>query len=356
MQSSPLADLHRIGGARLTPADELLTYGDVPAEYRAAREAAAVFDQTRRGLVTVRGEEAAAFLHRITANEVRALEPGDGGPNLLLSAKGKVLFSFDLARTADRFLLSTEPGRAPQLIAALDMYLFSEDVQLEDATETHAPLDLCGPRADAVVEALLGVLPTARSGAHVEGELAGAPVRVGRLPVAGSAGLRLDAGPHVQALWKALLRAEVKPAGIVVRDCLRVEAGAALPGVDVDDGIYPQEARLEPAFSLDKGCYIGQEVVAKIDTYGGLNKRLMALKVSHDDPVRPGARLVLNEGGEERDLGVVTSWAYSFELDAGLVLAYVKRKHQEVGTVFRLDGGEATATIVDLPVRSDAAV
>ena len=81
--------------------------------------------------------------------------------------------------------------------------------------------------------------------------------------------------------------------------------------------MYPQEARLESAFSLDKGCYIGQEVVAKIDTYGGLNKRLVALKVSHDDPVARGTRLFRLDEGEWRDLGVVTSWAYSFVLDTG---------------------------------------
>ena len=139
-------------------------------------------------------------------------------------------------------------------------------------------------------------------------------------------------------------------------DILRVEAGAARAGDDVDDTIYPQEARLERAFSLDKGCYIGQEVVAKIDTYGGLNKRLVALSVSHDDPVPRGTRLFrqTEEGGEWRDLGVVTSWAYSFELDTGLVLAYVKRRHQAPGTSFRLGDGPAEATVVALPVRADA--
>jgi len=354
MLTSPLTDLHRAGGARLTPEGELLTYGDVPAEYRAAREEAAVFDHTARGLVSAAGAEAAAFLHRLTANEVRALAPGQGNRNLLLSPKGKVLFAFDLARFEERVLLSTEPDRAAALLTALDTYLFAEQVELADRTAAHAPLDLCGPRAREIAERLVGAAPTADHD-HAPGALEGFPVHVTALPVAGSPGLRLDAGPQAAALWRALLREGARPAGIVARDCLRVEAGAAVEGVDVDDGIYPQEARLEAAFSLDKGCYIGQEVVAKIDTYGGLNKRLVALRVNHDDPVPKGTRLCREDGGEWRDLGVVTSWAYSFELDTGLVLGYVKRRHQEPGTAFRLGDGPGQAEIVELPVRSDAA-
>jgi glycine cleavage system aminomethyltransferase T len=92
--------------------------------------------------------------------------------------------------------------------------------------------------------------------------------------------------------------------------------------------------------------------VAKIDTYGGLNKRLVALRVSHDDPVPRGTALWREEGGEWRELGLVTSWAYSFVLDTGLVLAYVKRRHQAPGTTFRLGAGPATASVVELPLRA----
>jgi folate-binding protein YgfZ len=172
-------------------------------------------------------------------------------------------------------------------------------------------------------------------------------------------GWRLDAGPaRADELWTALLAAGATPLGRIAYDSVRVEQCTAEPGVDVDENVYPQEARLERAFSLDKGCYIGQEVVAKIDTYGGLNKRMVALRVSHDNPVARGTRLFKNDEGEWRDLGIVTSWAYSFALDTGLVLAYVKRRHQEVGTTFRLtDPNSATgeATIVESPVQPPTA-
>ncbi len=348
---------------------QLLTYGDVPAEYRAAQEAAVVFDETQRGRIKITGADAAAFLHRILANDARALTAGQGNRNLLLSSKGKVRFDFDLfrgtlANAAEGFSLSVPPRSAAALLAALDMYLFSEKVVAEDRSERCAPLDLCGPRAEAIVSAAFGTVPPPHDHAWSIAEFDGTQLSIARLTVAGSPGFRVDAGPEAAPrLWDRLRELGARPAGIVVRDILRVEAGAALFGADIDEQVYPQEARLESAFSLDKGCYIGQEVVAKIDTYGGLNKRLVALKISHDDPIAPGTRLFRVEENESRDLGVVTSWAYSFVLDTGLVLAYVKRRHQAAGTVFRVGeprGTEesretdASATIVPIPVRSGA--
>jgi len=357
MHASCLEDRHDAAGARFAPRDDhrlLLTYGDVPGEYAAARESAAVFDATERGRVVVTGDDRVDFLHRILANDVRGLEPGRTNRNLLLSPKGKIAHAFDLEVDEDSIGLVTEPGAAGALITAIDMFHFAEAVEFEDATEHTAPLELVGPAATGLVEGLFG------SELPAEGHVArptwnGHAVRVTRRPVAGSAGWSLDAGADgAPALWDALVAGGARPAGRIAWDSLRLEAAAPEPGVDVDDTIYPQEARWERAFSLDKGCYIGQEVVAKIDTYGGLNKCLCALSIDHDDPLPLGERLFRTDGDERRDLGVITSWAYSFELDTGLVLAYVKRKHQAVGTTFEVGDGLGTATIVPIPVRADA--
>lgn len=318
-------------------------------------ESAALFDETERGRIEIRGEEACAFLHRILASDVRSLAEGRGQRSLLLSAKGKVLFDFDLFRVADGASLSLPAGTATRLLAALDTYLFAEKVSLADTSAEHAPLALCGPTARDLVSRATGLEVPADDHSWNRGRSGNLELFVARVPVAGSSGCLVDAGAEgASELWTRLKEAGAKPAGIVARDILRIEAGRALYGEDVDESVYPQEARLQDAFSLTKGCFIGQEVVAKIDTYGGLNKRLVGLKISHDDPVPRGTRLLLDEGGERRDLGVVTSWAYSFVLDTGLALAFVKRKHQEPGTVFHLGDGDATAEIVPLPVRSGA--
>jgi folate-binding protein YgfZ len=356
VNESTLLALHRAANARLRDdAAPVLTYGDVPSEYRAGMEGALLFDATDRGAIEVSGADAASFLHRLLSNDVRNLEDGRSQRDLLLSSKGKVLHDFELARERELFRISTTPGTAKALMTALDTYLFSEKVKLADSTATHAPLELCGPAAEATLRKAFNVELPARERAYTRGEFAGAPLVVTRVPIAGSPGFRVDAGPQKSAeLWNALVSAGARPGGIVARDILRVEAGRAEPGADIDENVYPQEARLEEAFSLEKGCYIGQEVVAKIDTYGGLNKRLVALKIVHDDPIARGTRLYRQDEGEWRDLGVVTSWAYSFVLDTGLVLAYVKRRHQKPGTELRVGDGPATATIVPIPVRANA--
>ncbi|MEM7310584.1 MAG: glycine cleavage T C-terminal barrel domain-containing protein [Planctomycetota bacterium] len=357
MDHSPLLDVHLSAGARLGDRPEApghsapLTFGDVPAEWRAGAEGCALFDAADLGAVHLEGSEAAAFLHRLLANDVRALRPGAGNRNLLLTGKGKVRFDFHLAREAeDGFRLTAQPGRAADLLTALDMYLFQDDVRCRDDSALVAPLELAGPRARACVEQVLGSAAPDAAESFVDVAWRSGTARVVATEVAGAPGLRVDAGPELAAaLWEALTGAGATPAGLVARDFLRIECGRALTGVDLNDDIYPQEAGLDDAFSLDKGCYIGQEVVAKIDTYGGLNKRLLPLRVSHDDPIAPGTRLVLEDDGKARDLGVVTSWGYSFALDGGLVLAYVKRRHQDEGTTFRLGESDATATIVAPP-------
>ena len=378
MNTSVLLEHHAHSGARLTlgPAGEtLLTYGDVPAEYRAATQAAMVFDRTDRGRLRVGGKDAMDLLHRVTANRVKGLEAGDGNRGLLLNGKGKVIEEFDLLFLGadEGFALSTPPGRAASLLGALDMYLFTEDVSLTDDTESYAPLELIGPEATGVLARALGIPSEEATVAALLERAAGSephqqpslvltptvpglePVRITALAVAGRPGLRLEASPaQALGLWSALVAAGARPGGLAMFDILRVEACSAAFGVDIDDTVYPQEARLEQAFNLEKGCYIGQEVVAKIDTYGGLNKRLCALQTG-EDPVAPGTRL-FREDPERgwRDLGVVTSWSWSFALDTGCALAYVKRRHQEPGTSFRLAAPGVTEDM--LPVAPEATI
>ena len=357
MTCTALLDLFRQREARVAGPDEapfLLTLGGVPAEYTAAREACVVFDATDGETLVASGADAQGFLHRLLANDVKLQPDGTRRENLLLSPKGKVRFQLALERRGEACLLAVRAGEAKALHDALEMYHFSEQVAFA-RDDGEARLELCGPRAHALLApGFPGLDADLARGAVVAGALDGVAGRAAPAAVAGSAGFVLCV-PRAQAAAAvaALEKRGARLAGRVVRDILRVEACQAEPGVDVDDTIYPQEARLERAFALDKGCYIGQEVVAKIDTYGGLNKRLVALKIGHDDPLPRGTRLVRLDEGERRELGVVTSWSWSFVLDTGLALAYVKRRHQAPGTVFELEGG-ATATIVAAPVRPDA--
>ena len=254
MDVSGLIAIHERAGARLAPTGprRLLTYGDVPAEYRAALEGCALFDETERCELEVTGADAVGFLHRILANDVRGLAPGSGNRNLLLGPKGKVLHDFDLLPGPEGgYRLSTEPGAATDLAAKLDTYIFAEQVTLRERGASSAPLEVVGPRAAQVLERALGTAPPAEPYRPLDTARDGNALRLVALPVAGSPGWRVDAGPAgAAAMWKALRAAGATPAGRVARDSLRVEAGRAQWGVDIDENVYPQEARLEDGFSL----------------------------------------------------------------------------------------------------------
>jgi folate-binding protein YgfZ len=346
----------RIAGPEHAPF--LLAAGQVPVEYAAARERCVLFDQSASETVVASGADAAAFLHRLLANDVKSTADGERHENLLLSAKGKVRFQLALERRGATLRLAVAPEQGKALLDALEMYHFSEDVAFA-LDESCARLELCGPRAAEVLRAA-GVDAPERGSRRVvaQGLAAG-----GRGPIACHAADALVAGSpgfvvevrraECADAVLALEAAGALLAGRAARDILRVEACHAEAPFDVDEGVYPQEARLERAFSLDKGCYIGQEVVAKIDTYGGLNKRLVPLRISHDDPLPRGAKLLKEEDGETRELGVATSWSWSFVLDTGLALGFVKRRHQAPGTRFALEGG-GEAVVVEAPVRPDA--
>lgn len=350
MNSSPLTPLLDARGARMGARPEhpdsaaVLTFGDVPSEYAASQAGCVLFDQVDRTRITAKGSEAAQFLHRMLANDVRGLGPGSCNRNLLLTSKGKVRFDFSLLVAEDRLELCAAAGMAAPLLAALDMYLFTEDLTLEETSASHAPLFLHGPSSQATASKALGTPIQLELGKTIRTE---AGVQVSHLVVDGLAGLLLDQGPeHAAELWAKLEDAGATPAGIVLRDILRVQAGAALFGMDLDENVYPQEGLIEDAFSLEKGCYVGQEVVAKIDTYGGMNKRLCTLRLDDDDPVARGTRLLKEEAGGTRDIGMVTSWAYSFVHDTGMVLAYLKKRNQEPGMEFVFEGRPGRATVV----------
>jgi folate-binding protein YgfZ len=353
MEASPLLDHHRSRGRRLVPRPEAPTcptplyFAPPPEEYRAARAGAALFDESDRARLAVGGKDAADFLHRLLANHVKALAVDAADRNALLTPKGKVQFLFECVRRLDGFELELPPLGARPLHEALERYHFAEALTLADTSAGFAPLELAGPTAAATLSRAFALAAPAPGAPEVR--VAWRGFTLGVRALAADHWRIAPAPAELIAAWEALVAAGATPTGLVVRDSLRVERARGLFAVDVDEQVYPAEAGLTEAFALDKGCYVGQEVVAKIDTYGGINKRLCVLAVDHSDPVARGTKLVRVEEGERRELGLVTSWAYSFALDTGLVLAYVKRQHQEPGTEFELDQGPARARLVTPP-------
>lgn len=280
-------------------------YGDPDAEYAALRGSAGLVDRSHHDVVAVTGEEALGFLQSLVSQDVGGLAPGRGAHSLLLQPSGKLDAELRLLRLDDECWLLCGPGVGARLAASLERFRIRVRAEVADRSAHMGWLSVHGPRAVPVVEQAAGVAVPPHPHAHVAwGEL-----RVVRADWPGLPGVDV-VGPAggLRAAWDALRDAGATPAGLLAAETVRIEAGVARQGRDVDEGTIPQEAFLDlTAVSFDKGCFLGQELVCRIRDRGRVTRLLRGLRVEGDDVPGPGTE-VLYEGGVA---GAVTSAARS---------------------------------------------
>jgi folate-binding protein YgfZ len=350
---SPLAleALHRDHGAafqELSGWSVPAHYGDPAAEYQAMRDAAAVLDRSTLGKVTVTGRDRQAFLQGMLSNDVKSLAAGQGTSAAFLDAHGKVVAILDVYCLDDRLLLALPPGLTEKTLQKLDHFLISEKAYFEAADEAFAVVALQGPAAPGLLATVAGRALDLGPFQHVEAAIAGAPVRIVNRREAGVPGYHCwTIALHGAALWQALVEAGARPAGMDALDVHRIEAGVPWYGVDVDETVILPETRLEQLVSYNKGCYIGQEVVARVKYRGHVNRALSGLAIEGDRVPERGARVV----AQDKDIGRITSSTRSPALGRPIALGYVRREHFEPGSaVSVVDGaGALDARVHALP-------
>lgn len=297
----------------------------------ALHAAAAAADLTGRGALTVSGPDAAELLHGLVTNEVRALRPGAGCHAALLTPKGRMRAELVVLRLSEsELLLDCDAPLAGPLLEILQGYVpFSRSV-LRDRTKETGVVHLEGPAAAELLIAASLPEPGPEDYAHAAGALDGAPLRVVRVSRAGEPGFDLRSSPDAVSALLALLSSH--GAAIVspgVLEAGRIEAGLPRWGAELTETTLPNEAGLErTAISYTKGCYLGQETVARIRTYGHVNRRLVALFLPVGCAAAPGDDV---RAGEET-VGGVTSAVDSARRNVRVALAYVKKGHDHPGT------------------------
>ena len=299
---------------------------------RAMTEACALVDRSERGKLALTGGEAKEFLHGQVSNDIEGLEPGTGCYTAFLTPKGKMLGDLRVLDTGEELLLDCERVALQELFNMIRRFKLGRDVELHKRTLESALFSLIGPRARAVA----GDVPVEEH-AHRTAELGGAAVRL----IATDLGVDvLCAAEDAEAVRAALLGAGAVPADGDAAEIRRVETGRPRYGVDLDDSVIPQEAGLnERAVSFTKGCYVGQETVARLYYRGKPNRHLRGLRL--DGPAETGAALVLGE----REVGRLGSVVESPTL--GWIALALVRREAEPGAELR--AGERTATVVELP-------
>jgi folate-binding protein YgfZ len=349
----PLHEVHERLGARFAEDDGLLvpgSYGDPAAEHEAVRERAGLIDRSERGKIEVTGKDRATFIHGLVSNEVKGLAPGQGNESALLDVHGKITALLSVHCLADRLLLETDRQLREPLLAGIDRYLFSERAELEDVTAASGILTVAGAAARKIVEQATGApVPDLARRQHVlvPGATAGtgADLRVVRTDETGEEGYDLWAAPEdLGRLWERLREAGGRPVGREAWNVLRVEAGVVRYGVDVDASTLLLEAPLADAFSLNKGCYLGQEVIARITYRGHVNRKITGLRFADRRVPTAGAPIHV----EGKEVGRITSAVLSPALGVALALGFLRREHQAPGTRVEVSaGGELLAAEVN---------
>jgi folate-binding protein YgfZ len=348
----PLHDAHERLGARFTETSGLAVprdYGDADAEHEAVRERAGVIDRSDRGKIEVTGKDRATFLHGLVSNDVKGLTPGQGAESALLDVHGKVTALLVVHCLADRLILETDRELTAPLLAGIDRYLFAERAELEDVTPASGILTVAGPVARKTVEqAAGGPVPDLKRWQHAVLPWEGAEIRIVRTEETGEEGYDLWVPTErLGALWDRLREAGARPVGRDAWDILRVEAGVVRYGADVDASTLLLEAPLADAYSLNKGCYLGQEVVARITYRGHVNRKIVGFRFGDASVPARGAPVLV----EGKEVGRITSAVRSPALGVALALGFLRREHFEPGTRVEVRHGDESlaAEVAPLP-------
>lgn len=368
---NPLLDLHRQAEAEFQPYAQIeivSTFGEPQAEYAALHKACGMMDLPQRGILELTGKDRLAFLNNLLTNQLwdksskTGLTSGQGVYAFFLNLKGRVTADITVLELGDRTLLELDGRLVPLIKVAFEKYLFAEQVKIVDRTDSLHQIALYGPHALPVlteaVEAPLVELAPSCCGTS---KLFGVDVAAWRDDVTGSPGFQLIVPTEsARIIWMNMFarfsssretgKRPLRPIGWAAFNAVRIEAGRPLFGIDFDDTVLPSETGVfERAVSVTKGCYLGQEIVARMHARGSVPRKIVGLKVADGALPMAGARCFDDDSNE---VGGITSSTVSPILsNASICLALLKKTHFALGTVVQVpaEGAMRSATVVPTP-------
>ena len=308
---------------------------EIDAEYRELREGAGLLQRFERSVLEVRGSDAAEFLQGQLTNDIQGLAAGEGCYAAMLNPKGRIVADMRVLRTGpESFLLETESAAHQAVLRDLRMYKIGRRVEVGDAPE-RSVVSLIGPRSDEVASTATGLRPGPEEHSLV-GE--------GLVAVRTDVGVDLIA-PDATQLREQLVEAGARTVSLEAAEIVRIETGRPRHGLDMSEDNLPAEAGIvERAVSFTKGCYVGQEPVARMHYKGHPNRHLRGLRLS--EPGEPGAPIF----AEGKEVGRVGSATVSPALGP-IALALIRRE-VEPGSELSIGERGPTANVVELPFAS----
>ena len=330
---------------------------DSESALRAAREDVALARPPMPGILRMTGEDALDLLDRLSTNAVVENPAGFGVSTVLTTNKGRVVDLLTVLYMADHWLVLTSPGNQQRVIDWIDEFTFGEEMELEDVTEENGVVMVVGPRAGEVVSSATGQEVNTFSLNHcVETTIGGAEALVygGGVGLGGAYNVMASSG-SVEGVCSALLAVGdgmgIREMDAVDYEAYRIASGAPAYGKELGEDVNPLEAGLWDAVNFSKGCYVGQEVVARLNTYEKVKRYLSILSLEDGTLPESGAPLTV-DGKDAGQLISVSPVAVSGRRDA---LGYVRKKYAEPGTNLTVEtsGGPGVCEIVGRVGRRD---
>ena len=351
----PPYELHGLAGSNLAKSlgweipERFSTFLE---EYHALRDSVGVLEVPNAVILEACGRDRVRFLQGMLTNDVKSLQPGRGCYAALLTHQGRIVADLQVYCTGESLLLVANPSLHQKLLPSLKKYIIADQVQLSDRSGDLGILSLQGPRAASLLAQICSIEPPDQLYDHLEVAMFETSVRVCRH-------LRTQQGGYDLILLsekRSELRAAVlaasgvgtaRPVGWEAYNTNRVEAGIPLYGFDMDETHLPLEAGLQSAISFTKGCYMGQEIVARATYRGQINWQLSGLLLPDPIPLASGTK-IQKEG---KEIGHITSSVYSPTLGRAIALGYLRREFTESGTSLLVDreGEEIPCVVASLP-------
>jgi folate-binding protein YgfZ len=348
---TPLLENHQVANTKLATRHGCLLpelFSTFDDEYRAARESVAIFDTSWHAVIELSGPDRSRYLNAIVSNDVKSLGEGRGILALLLDPKGHILAELEIYALKNRLLTLSHASSRQRTVETLDKYIIMDDVTLKDATDQLGSLAIEGPLAAKMLDKAYGINLEELADLDIRSiHIDSMPCEVIRRSHFGYPGIEIIAPRKSLApLWENLL-ALVRlrggqPIGMKTLESLRLEAGVPFYPADFNDTVIPQEAAVETTHvSFVKGCYTGQEIVERVRSRGQVNRLRVKLKFSAPEPPPFATRL----SAEGKEVGLVTSSAFSPQASTAIGMGYSRREHGSPGTILEFDNG--TAEVVD---------
>jgi len=312
---------------------------------------AGLIDLSSRGRILISGTEAVMFLNGLISNDMKTLAKDLWMPAAFPNVQGRLLAAIRVIHRDDGFLIDTESATREAVLKLVERFTLAGDFRVADLTDENALLSVQGALAPAVVGALLGKeLESLGRNAVSAADWEDAQVTVVRATHTAEDGFDLFVPQgKAEAISDALISAGARPVGFDTLETLRVEAGIGRYGIDMDETNVVSEANLDDAVSFTKGCYIGQEIIARIKYRGHVAKKLTGFIFEGTDTLDSGAQVLSTD---DKEIGRITSSVFSPRLKRTVALGYVKYDYLKPGTGVKVDaaGDQHGARVAELPL------